>query len=138
MPEANANPRYVKHVQALWSPSDEGSLDGLLEAALAMNALDASPGWKVLRKILVNEIVSIDGAMERTSDTLTHSQLTHLLGRRAAHRELQDAVDAVGVVAQRRLAAQEEKARQAEAQETAERDFDAEVRAADELMARGA
>jgi hypothetical protein len=133
------NPTYTNLVHNLFSPSEPGSLDGLVEAAEAVKALQASPGWAVLRKIVVKEIVSIDNTLEREGGELPHARMSHLLGRRAAHRELQDIVDAVGIVASRRLQKQEEKAAAADAEEKLpERDFDAEERAADELMNQGA
>jgi hypothetical protein len=132
-------PRYANAVHNLWPPSEPESLDSLLEAAEAVKALEASPGWAVVRKILVNEIVSLDRAIERDGGReISHSQLTHLLGRRAAHRELQEVLDSVGFIAERRLVAAQERAAQAQAAEARERDFDAEERAADELVTQGA
>jgi len=110
------NPRYTRHVKALWPPSEPDNLSGLEEAADAVRALEGSQGWSVIRKLLVNEIVTLDRQLEREDESLSHAEMSKVVGRRAACRELQDVLDAVTGEAEHRHAAQAQK----HEQETAE------------------
>jgi hypothetical protein len=108
---SNLDQRVARHVDDALP-----SLEALFAAAEAVEALQASPGWTLVTRILDMEIAEIDRDLDRGNEPLSQAQYAKAHGRRGGLRGAHAAMDAI---VQKAAAAYEQQARRHE-QRTAE------------------
>lgn len=85
-----SDPKMDRHLSVIYpQPQD------LFEAAEAVNAMIAHPGWRHIERLLAYEIATIDVGMDDTAEPLTQAQYAHRHGRRSGLRGMSQAADAI-------------------------------------------
>lgn len=101
-----AEPAMTRHISNVWG--GDGALPELIESAEAVERMLVTTGWRVVQRVLAEEIAMIDRELD-AGPAKEAADYAKQHGRRSALRSSEEAARAVIAVAARRRTAAEQR-----------------------------